>query len=276
MKKFVRRRADWWRENRRFTPSSSSTRRRYADLVLLLCLPGGLWLGGSVLTRYAEHHPYFSVKEVLIEETAGFSPEDIQEWGGVKVGMSMWEVEPEQVESRLLSHSWLQSAHVRRDFPQRVHISVSARRPVAVVFRENLIYLDDSGACFAKPEQSPVADLPYVSGMAQLALESSSARSAFEGVLHLLSLAHLWQEPLSEIHWDPQQGYTLFLERRRVTIRLGWETTPEKFAQIGVVLAEWREDAPTAVFDARFAGQIVVRSYAGENSTQSRALSRPL
>src|SRR5260221_14566333 len=113
MKKFARRRTDRWRENRRFTPSSHSPRRRYADLVLLLFLPGGLWLGGSVLTRYAEHHPYFCVQEVLVEETAGFSPEDIQDWGGVKVGMRMWEVEPEQGESRLLSHLWVQSASVR-------------------------------------------------------------------------------------------------------------------------------------------------------------------
>jgi hypothetical protein len=170
----------------------------------------------------------------------------------------------------------LQSAQVRRDFPQRVHIAVSARRPVAIVFHETSLYLDESGACFAKPEQSPVADLPYVSGLTQVPLESPHARAALDSVLRLLSLARLWQEPLSEIHWDPQQGFTLFLERRRVAIRLGWETAPEKFAQVGVVLTEWREDAPAAVFDARFSGQIVVRAYADENSAQSRTFSRPL
>lgn len=276
MKRLVRKRKDWWRENRRFTPSLPTSRLRAAEFVLLLFLPVGLWLGGPVVTRYAEHHPYFRVQEVLVEEPAGFSPEDIQAWGGVKVGMSMWEVEPEQVENRLLSHSWLQSAHVRRDFPHRVHIAVNVRRPVAIVFHDTALYLDESGSCFAKSEQSPVVDLPYVSGLTQVPLDSASARAALEGVLRLLSLSRLWQEPLSEIHWDPQQGYTLFLERRRVTIRLGWETAPEKFAQIGVVLAEWREDAPAAVFDARFAGQIVVRSYAGEPSAQSRTLSRPL
>lgn len=276
MKKTLRKWTGRWQENRRFTRPVQPRRHRYADLALLLLFPAGLWVGGSLLTRYAERHPYFTVQEVLVDETGGFSPDDIQEWGGVRVGMSMWEVDPEQVESRLLAHSWLQSAHVRRDFPQRVHIAVGARRPVAIVFRDTLAYLDESGTCFAKPEQSVVADLPYVSGFTQLTLDAPGVRSALDGVLHLLSLSHLWQEPLSEIHWDQQQGYTLFLEQRRVTIRLGWETTPEKFAQIGVVLAEWREDAPAAIFDARFAGQIVVRAYAGENSTPSRTLSRPL
>ncbi len=276
MKKILHRWAPRWRENRRFTRPVQPRRARSTEVALFLLCPVVLWIGGSLLTRYTERHPYFTVQEVLVDETGGFSPDDIQEWGGVRVGMSMWEVDPEQIESRLLAHSWLQSAQVRRDFPQRVHIGVSARRPVAVILRDTLVYLDESGTCFTKPDQSPAVDLPYVSGFTEVVPDAPGVRPALDGVLRLLSLSHLWHEPVSEIHWDPQRGYTLFLEQRRVTIRLGWETTPEKFAQIGVVLAEWREDAPAAIFDARFAGQIVVRAYAEEKSTPSRALSRPL
>jgi hypothetical protein len=118
--------------------------------------------------------------------------------------------------------------------------------------------------------------LPYVSGFAGLSLDAPNVRAALDGVLRLLSLAHIWREPLSEISWDARQGYSLFLEKRRVTIRLGWETAPEKFTQIGKVLAEWTTDAPAAVFDARFADQIVVRPYVVDSGAQSRTLSRPL
>lgn len=269
----------WWktrRENRRLVRSTRSRRRKGAELALLLVVPGGIGAGWSVLTRYAERHPYFTVQEIVVEESAGFSLGDLQEWSGVKVGMSMWAVDAEQVENRLLSHSWIQSARVRRDFPQRVHVAVSGRRPVAIVLHDGLVYLDDTGACFSRPARSTAVDLPYISGLAGMLLDSPSMRSALDGVLRLLSLSRLWPEPLSEIHWDAQKGYTLFLEQRRVTIRLGWETAPEKFAQIGVVLAEWPKDAPAAVFDARFADQIVVRPYAGDFGSQGRALSRPL
>lgn len=265
-----------WRENRRLVPSARSRPYWYAGLALFtVVFPVGLSVGWSVLARYAEHHPYFTVQEIIVDENVGFSQDDLQEWGGVKVGMSMWEVDPEQVENRLLAHSWIQSAQVRRDFPQRLHVAVSTRRPVAVVLHDGPVYLDDSGLCFTQFERRPGVDLPYVSGLSGAPLDAPSTRSALDGVIRLLSLSRLWQEPLSEIHWDVQQGFTLFLEQRRVTVHLGWETAPEKFAQIGVVLAEWPKEMP-AVFDARFADQIVVRPYAGEGSSQGRTLSRPL
>jgi cell division protein FtsQ len=223
-----------------------------------------------------EVHPYFTVQEIVVDETGGFSQADLLEWGGIKVGMSMWAVDPEQAKQRLLSHLWIQSAQVRRDLPQRIRLTVSARRPVAIVLHDGLRYLDESGICFTRPERSPALDLPYISGFAGLPLDAPNVRAALDGVLRLLSLAHIWREPLSEISWDARQGYSLFLEERRVTIRLGWETAPEKFTQIGKVLAEWTTNAPATVFDARFADQIVVRPYVVESGAQSRTLSRPL
>lgn len=264
------------RDNRRVAQPARSRQRRRLDLALTILFPLGCVLGWLLLMHYAEHHPYFTVQEVLVEDTGGFPQEEVLKWSGVNVGMSMWAVDPEQVEARLLSHSWIQSAQVRRDFPQRVHIAISIRRPVAIVLYDGLLYLDESGSCFVRPERSPMVDLPYVSGFAGLPLDAPVVHSALDGVLHLLSLSHLWQEPLSEISWDVQQGYSLFLDERRITIRLGWETTPEKFTQIGKVLAKWSVEEPAAVLDARFADQIIVRPYVIENSTRSRALSRPL
>jgi cell division septal protein FtsQ len=263
-------------DNRRVKRPVRSRRRRYKELALFVLLPIGLGVGLPSLTRYVEVHPYFTVQEIAVDENGGFSQADLLEWGGVKVGMSMWAVDPEQVERRLLSHSWIQSAQVRRDFPQRLRLAVSAHRPVAIVLHNGLRYLDESGSCFTRPERSPALDLPYVSGFAGLSLDAPNVRAALDGVLRLLSLARIWREPLSEISWDARQGYSLFLEERRVTIRLGWETAPEKFTQIGKVLATWTADAPAAVFDARFADQIVVRPYVVESGAQSRTLSRPL
>lgn len=265
------------RENRRLAPSAQTRPYWRTGLVILgVVFPVGFGVGWSRLTWYVEHHPYFTVQEIVLEEGSGFSRDDLWEWGGVKIGMSMWEVDAEQVESRLLAHPWVQSAQVRREFPQRLHVAVSTRRPVAVVLHDGPVYLDETGVCFTKSERKFGDDLPYVSGLSGLPLDAPSTRSVLDGVIRLLSLSRLWQEPLSEIHWDAQQGFTLFLEQRRVTIRLGWETTPEKFAQVGVVLAEWPKEAPAAVFDARFADQIVVRPYANEGRPQGRPLSRPL
>ena len=262
------------RENRR--TARQSKRGKYAGGFLLAATLGVLDLGWSVLAPYAAHHPYFTVGDITVDADGRFSEQEIQEWGGLTLGMSLWEIDPAQVEARLLAHPWIQTAEVKREFPQGVHVTVRARRAVAVVLGQSLTYLDDNGVCFAGQDNKVDLDLPYVSGFASLSLETPAAQTALAEVLHLLSLTRLWQESLSEIRWDQHQGYTLFLARRRVTIWLGWETTPEKVAQVGVALQTWPLDGPAALFDARFANQVVVRPYADEHDQSKRDFTGPL
>lgn len=261
-------------ENRRTL--RRSRRSKYAGGFLLAATLGVLDLSWSIIVPYAEHHPYFTVGDITTDIDGYFSEQEIREWSGVTLGMSLWEVDPTAVEARLLAHPWIQTAEVKREFPQRVSITVKTRRAVARVTRQSPTYLDDSGVCFTATDNNLDFDLPYVSGFADLSLETPTAQTALAEVLHLLSLTRLWQQPLSEIHWDQHQGYTLFLARRRVTIRLGWETTPEKVAQVGVALQTWPPDGPAALFDARFVNQVIVRPYIDEHSQSKRDLTGPL
>jgi len=273
---------NWWRTpggrvNRR-TPRAPSRRRGRSWLMFLFLVGTGLAVpkGTSVLWEYVRHHPYFAVSDIAIETEAPLSQEDLLLWSGLTIGMSVWAVDPEQVEARLLASPGVRTARVRREFPQRVTIHVGVRRPVAVIAHPLVTYLDETGVWFTLPHQQHQLDLPYVTGLTDSVLDSSFAHSALAGVLPLLPLATVWAEPLSEIHWDQQQGYTLFLAHRRLTIRLGWETTPEKFTQVGAVLARWPLDGPPALVDARFANQIVVRPYPDDRSLNALTPARPL
>lgn len=274
--------ASWWRmrsrrPNRR-TARTSSLRRSWSTLVFLLLAGAILCVsaGWSAVTGYIRWHPYFALKDITVEVEVPLSQEEVIAWSGLGVGMSVWAIDPEQIATRLLASPGVRAARVRREFPQRVYLHVSARRPVAVIVQKSLTYLDKEGVWFPVNEQSQELDLPYLTGLAELALETPTARTALLGVLPLLSLTQLWAEPLSEIHWDPQQGYTLFLVHRRLTICLGWETAPEKFAQVGKVLAQWPTDGPPALVDARFANQVVVRPYIDERSQNAPTPIRPL
>ena len=261
-------------ENRR--RSQLPKRSWYVGSFLLIAALGALDVSWSALVAYAAHHPYFTVREIVVNADGGFSEQEVQAWSGLTVGMSLWEIDPAQVEAQLLAHSWIQSAEVKREFPQRVHVTVKARRAVAVVLRQSLTYLDETGVCFTGPGDLVDLGWPYVSGLDALSLDTPAVQTALAEVLHLLSLTRLWQEPLSEIHWDQHQGYTLFLARRRATIRLGWETTPEKVAQVGIALQSWPVDGPAALFDARFTGQVVVRPSTDEHAQSRRELTGSL
>jgi len=265
------------RENRRKARRPRVHRSWYIGIFLLIIGLGSVMdAGWSVLTQYTSVHPYFTLGEVVIETSGRFSQEEIQTWSGLTPGMNLWEIDPVQVETRLLAHPWVRTAQVRREFPQRVHVAVSARQPVAIIQQDSFTYVDETGACFTGRHNNDSLDLPYVSGLAGLSLETSTARTALAGVLHLLSLTRLWQDPLSEIHWDQKQGYTLFLTQRRVIVQLGWEIEAEKFAQVGKVLESWPVDGPTVLFDARFADQIVVRPYSNARRERVQNTARPL
>jgi cell division protein FtsQ len=232
--------------------------------VLAVTLGGTIEQRWSAFTQYAMRHPYFRLQEMIVQSNGQASDTEVWAWSGLTLGMNLWAIDPAAVEERLRKHLWIRSAQVRREFPQRMHVSVSLRRPVAIVRHAPLLYLDDTGLCFTGPAQREEADLPYVSGLEGRTLETAEERAALTTVPFLLSQVRLWQEPLSEVLWDARQGYSLFLARRRVTIRLGWENSLEKFAQVGMVLATWPADGPAVVLDARFADQIVLRPYADE------------
>lgn len=250
------------RENRRKARHGGTRFAWYVGAVLLVGGAGSLVeTGWSHLTWYAAHHPYFTASEIVIDAGERFSAEEVQMWAGLTPGMNLWDIDPAQVETRLLAQPWVRTAQVRREFPQRVHIAVSARQPVAIVRGDPFLYLDESGACFALERGDDPLDLPYVGGLTGLSLDSPTARTALAGIVQMLSLARLWPDGVSEIHWDQQQGYTLFLARRRATVHLGWETAPENFAHVGKVLDGWPVDGPPTLFDARFANQVVARPY---------------
>jgi cell division protein FtsQ len=275
---------NWWRgadrrANRR-TTGAPPTRRRGTRLLLIVLFSGMIWgapSGWVAFQQYVLANSYFAVTDIAIEAEAPFSPEDILTQSGLTRGMSVWEIDPRQVEARLLAVSGIRAARVQREFPQRVMIHVQTRRPLAVIAHPTVTYLDESGVAFTLPNQHPDLDLPYVTGLADVALDSAPARAALAGVKSLLSLTTVWAETLSEIHWDQQRGYTLFLARRHITIRLGWETAPEKFAQVGAVLARLPVgEGMAAVLDARFVNQVVVRPYLDDQSGGVRTPARPL
>ena len=242
-----------------------STRTRSARswgtrLLVFIVLLGGVWIVGGQLIRFVADQPYFALRHIVVHIDGRLSQADIRRWSGLRAGMSIFEVDRRQVETRLLDQDRLRQARVERRLPDAVHLWVEARRPVAVVQGAQLVYLDRHGGYFLNPELSTVRlDLPSVSGVADLRLDAPTARRALSGVLRLLAASRLWREQLSEIRWERDAGYTLFLARRQIRIRVGRETRSENLARVGQVLETWPVDGPAAVFDARFRNQVVVR-----------------
>ncbi len=268
------------RENRRTEPGVPTARRWYfLSFVVIVGLVVGAPAGWTHLSRYLQQHPYFAISDIDVELEAGalFSQEEIVTWSGLARDMNLWTIDPEQVRARLLAYQGIRAVEVRREFPQRVVLQVRARHPVAVLAQPTLTYLDNEGMWFPARAQKQELDLPYVTGFDKEELPTAVAQSALSGMAKLLLLAKdFWAEPISELHWDRKAGYTVFLARRHLTIRLGWETEAEKFAQVATVLTKWPTDGPAASLDARFFNQVVVRPFPEEHGLRSGIPADPL
>ena len=271
----------WGRpENRRTVPGVPTPRRWY--LLPVLTLLGLILLaptGWSLVAHYIQHHPYFAIStiEVNLEPGAIFSPEEIIAWSGITPGMNLWTIDPENVRARLLAYQGLRSVDVRREFPHRVVVQVQTRHPIALVVRPSPTYLDKDGVWFSTQTPKGTLDLPYATGFNLEELDATTAGTVLPGLASRVLLAtELLTESLSEIRWDQKLGYTLFLSRRHLSIRLGWEMEPEKFAQLAKVLAHWPIDAPPALIDARFVNQVVVRPLLDEYALRPVTPADPL
>lgn len=268
------------RENQRTTPSVPTPKRWYVLAVLVL-ITVSVYApqGWREFSHYIQQHPYFSLATIDVELDAGslFSQEEIVTWGGIAPGMNLWTVDPEQIRTRLLTNQGIRDVDVRREFPQRVVMHVQSRHPVAVVANPALTYLDKDGVWFTATAGRQELDLPYITGFAKDELDTATARTALSGTVSVLSLAkQFWAEPVSEIRWDQKTGYTVFLSRRHLAIRLGGETGPEKFTQVKTVLTQWPVDGPPALLDARFMNQVVVRPFLDEHGLRPVTPADPL
>ncbi len=219
----------------------------------LVCI--GCSIGGVVLVQYAEQHPYFAATDIVVSTDGRLTADEIRQWAGVAPGMNIIALDVQAMKRRLRHHPWIHTAVVTREFPQRLYLTIRERHPIARIRHPEAAYLDGNGDSFVAPASS-AHDLPYVSGLERVPLETQTVRTVLAGARLCLSLIQEWDVALSEIHWDDQRGYTLFLSDRQVMIRLGQQIRPTVFVLMQRVLERW-PDRRATVFDARFTDQIV-------------------
>ncbi len=247
--------------NRRLWRSvTRQARSAFRSVLLLGVIAAGLVSGGMLLVQYAQHHPYFAAKDIVVLTDGQLTQEEVRTWGELALGINILNFDAGDIEQRLAQHPWIRTADVSREFPQRIHVVIREHHPVVVIRRQETTYLDTTGETFVDPS-SDVRDLPYLSGLERIPLDTQTAQTVLAEAVVCLALSREWGVELSEIQWDNQQGYTVFLSDRHVAIRLGHEIKSNVFVLVRRVLETWPPDRPAAVFDTRFADQIVVHPF---------------
>lgn len=236
------------RNRRRRGPGELRRRIRRAGLLTVEIAAAvlGLGWGAPAAITAARTHPYFALDEIVIQHRGHVADAVVREASGLRIGMSIWDVDVEAVQRSLERLPWVRSARVTRRLPGRVTIRMREYRPAAIVRLAGaaapLHYVATNGRIFAPVGEIDGRDLPYVTGLDPARVVAGSAIHELRAAMHALHVAAQYRSAIgvvSEVHVDAERGLTLMPMRPAIPIELGWGDVETRLARVAEVLPHW-------------------------------------
>jgi cell division protein FtsQ len=191
----------------------------------------------------------FKAREILVEGNRRLSREAILEEADVRPGDNILEINLKGLRYRLLANPWITAADVWRELPDKIHVRVTERVPIAKIALNKAFYLDDTGQIVAPAGSSDQIEVPLVTGLtlADINDESQKDSKVFGAVKKTLRLSRLRGSALPihmlhRIHADPDRGVTLFAFDGKVAIDMGFEDYRSKFNRLGELMSHFKQD----------------------------------
>ena len=160
--------------------SARYSRQKFTRLVIasvalvFFVLWGGLWLGGftpnitSSYDRFVQSkltNMGFVVKHVDVVGEGRVREDKVREMLGVRPGDYLFDMDIKNAQDRIQSLSWVETAVVRRLWPNRIVVHINERRPYALWQNNQKIHVvDNSGVEILTADASEFSDLPFVVG----------------------------------------------------------------------------------------------------------------
>jgi cell division protein FtsQ len=128
-------------------------RRRYVRPAVVLAV-GVTVVGGGIWAAWSS--PLLAVQSVTVKGTSRLASADVLAAARVPIGRSLLQVDPGPIRARVAALAAVQAVTVDRDWPHRLVITVTERRPAAAVVTGSGVELvDASGVAFATADRVP-------------------------------------------------------------------------------------------------------------------------
>jgi len=183
--------------------------------------------------------PYFQMKETLVRGTERLQTDAVVELTGLRPSQNILMTNLGAVARKVKANPWVKDVSVRRDFPDRLVIEVTERKPAALVERgDGLYFIERDGTAFEKIAAGEKTDLPVLTGFYRKGVEN---REMILKSLELLDFMASYTEVpeirhISEIHGDDLFGLSLFAEG--LCLKLGFGDFDTKLRRLKPVLAD--------------------------------------
>jgi cell division septal protein FtsQ len=195
-----------------------------------------LWvtIGGSAALALLPPLPPFRLAEIaIVSPRVRLTEVDLVRQTGVQKGQNLLTLSRRKIHANLLQSPWVEEATVSLSLPGRLILSVKEQKPVALLKTDALYLVNGKGVAFKRVGAGDPKNFPLMTGL------KSGDRSEIQPLLKLITdfQGHevLQKVGLSEVHWDPKEGVSLFTLRPVVRAALGkdeWSRRMERFSRL--------------------------------------------
>lgn len=193
-----------------------------------------------------------AVREVTVEGTSRLTVAQVLAAADVPGGQSLFRVDPDTIESRVRRLPAVGAVVVSRDWPHRVVISVTERRPVAVVTEpDGATLLDVTGVAFARVDHAPPGLVPVSLGAPARGAGADDARAA---MAVLAELPDRVRRQVEQVRASSPTDVSLDLRGGR---RVVWGSPADSDRKATILLALLRR--PAATYDVSTPDVVVTR-----------------
>jgi cell division protein FtsQ len=219
---------------------------RVAILVSVTACAVGM---GRLLERYVRGAQAFATRSIDITGLSRLTRAEVLAAAELAVGKNVFEVSPEQARAKLEAHPWVDEVKVVRRLPGSYRIALRERQAIALLQLERLYLVSERGSVFKRLESDDPVDLPVITGVdvARFRTELAFRTNLLVSVVGLLQeyrdAGLSKREPIAEIHADGPRGFTLYVGRDAISVRLGARPFNKKLLRFREILDELSGDA---------------------------------
>ena len=177
--------------------------------------------------RYLREADLFRLERIYVENNLRLSEEEILAVAEIKLGLSLFDIQPRQVGLQIERLDWVKTVSVERIFPSELRIRLEERIPVAVMKLDHFYYVDREGVPFKLLEAGDRLDYPVITGIdrERFLADPEVSRKIMPAVLDLLEelgKRRLFTlQEVSEVHVDQKGEFHLFAVSGGLPIRVG-------------------------------------------------------
>ena len=235
--------------------------RRVATVLVL----GVLIVAALYLYEYMTTSETFAVSEVELRGVTRIDDAEFRRMLADLEGHNLFLAPLDHLERRLEMHPRIRGASMSRVVPDRIVCHVQERVPVALIYAERFLEVDDEGMVMEEDSFTPLLDLPIITGVSRdearpgSVTESRRVHSALDVLRAARTLGA--EESISEVHVDEVGVTAHSLESDRILL-LGdcdYEQRLRKYFLLRDTL-DGDEVSPNRIVDLRFEDQVVLRA----------------